>query len=683
MRTLGFGGNSPLGTSSSDAHRPRLHEPALLVQPEQQAPAQAQQRAAARRLPSGSDDQPARHLRLQLARRSRGEPAGVVHAHAARRASRAPSADHRRRSRSATRIAARATSRSSTACVSTRTASPPRRRTTRTSSSLFGARNDVAPNQLYVEPAHRLLVDATAPRRRSPASRAPCAARAPSCAAASASSRARRTRHPSVRRIDNTGLAERACSSSPASGSAVPMPDWSAYAADPVARSRRVRRRHARAPCSRATRRTSRCSRSDFAVAAQRALEPQLERPDPRQPLQRQLATSRTRANLNQASTLDLNFKPTRALHARRRGQPPGVRAADEHRAGDRRDRVARRAGQPAVQSRERAAERSAQRERSSSASASPRRRSASSSTGRSTTPSPTCASSIAASRARSAIRSPSTWSRVGGESRHQITYNLGYNFFDAVRVNWFGQFRSGTPFTPTHLRRRERRRLLERPRVHLRSGDARPIPPSPPRCATCSRAARARRRTASRASSAHLAARNCCKGPWTSSANLSISFNPLKVRHAAARHAQLLGVEPARRRRPAAARRRTTCTAGDSSPSSIRRCSTCAASTATAKRYKYEVNPRFGSTNPQFNAFRAPVTLTMQMRVDVGPSRERQQLTQMLDRGRTQQGQRTPEGPLKAHVRHGRHHEPDGADPSPERHARAHRPAGGQHRDA
>jgi len=69
----------------------------------------------------------------------------------------------------------------------------------------------------------------------------------------------------------------------------------------------------------------------------------------------------------------------------------------------------------------------------------------------------------------------------------------------------------------------------------------------------------------------------------------------------------------------------------------------------STTKRYKYEVNPRFGSTNPQFNSFRAPVTLTMQVRVDVGPTRERQQLTQQLDRGRKRQGQKTPESLLKA----------------------------------
>ena len=66
------------------------------------------------------------------------------------------------------------------------------------------------------------------------------------------------------------------------------------------------------------------------------------------------------------------------------------------------------------------------------------------------------------------------------------------------------------------------------------------------------------------------------------------------------------------------------------------------------ANKYKYEVNPRFGSTNPQFQTFRTPVTLTMQLRIDVGPPRERQTLTQQLDRGRTREGQKTPENMLK-----------------------------------
>src|SRR5436305_10629590 len=69
----------------------------------------------------------------------------------------------------------------------------------------------------------------------------------------------------------------------------------------------------------------------------------------------------------------------------------------------------------------------------------------------------------------------------------------------------------------------------------------------------------------------------------------------------------------------------------------------------ADAKQYKYEVNPRFGNSNPQFNAFRSPVTLTMQLRIDVGPSRERQQLTQLLDRGRKTEGAKPSEAQLRA----------------------------------
>jgi hypothetical protein len=60
-------------------------------------------------------------------------------------------------------------------------------------------------------------------------------------------------------------------------------------------------------------------------------------------------------------------------------------------------------------------------------------------------------------------------------------------------------------------------------------------------------------------------------------------------------------------------------------------------------------VNNRFGATDPAFNQFRAPVTLTALVRIDVGPTRERQMLTQQLDRGRRTDGQKAPEIMLRA----------------------------------
>ena len=43
-------------------------------------------------------------------------------------------------------------------------------------------------------------------------------------------------------------------------------------------------------------------------------------------------------------------------------------------------------------------------------------------------------------------------------------------------------------------------------------------------------------------------------------------------------------------------------------------------------KRYRYEVNQRFGATRPQFMTLRSPVVLTASMRFDLGPTRQRQQ---------------------------------------------------------
>ncbi len=60
----------------------------------------------------------------------------------------------------------------------------------------------------------------------------------------------------------------------------------------------------------------------------------------------------------------------------------------------------------------------------------------------------------------------------------------------------------------------------------------------------------------------------------------------------------------------------------------------------STTKSFKYEVNQRFGSTRPQQSIVnRSPVTITALLQLDLGPTRERQQLTQSLDRGRKTEG--------------------------------------------
>ena len=123
-------------------------------------------------------------------------------------------------------------------------------------------------------------------------------------------------------------------------------------------------------------------------------------------------------------------------------------------------------------------------------------------------------------------------WGRSGFDSRHQLQYRLSYNAFDWIRLGWNGSFRSGTPYTPTV--------------AGDINGDgyandrAFIFNPSAVAATDTALANGMRSLLASGSSSARnclanqlgqLATRNSCQGPWTTTANLVFSFNPIKVR--------------------------------------------------------------------------------------------------------------------------------------------------------
>jgi hypothetical protein len=237
-------------------------------------------------------------------------------------------------------------------------------------------------------------------------------------------------------------------------------------------------------------------------------------------------------------------------------------------------------------------------------------------------------------------------WGRGTFDSRHQITYTLGYNFFDAVRVNWFGRFASGSTFTPLIQGDvngdgyNNDRAYIFRPAL---AGDS----ALEAGMRTLLESGSAAARDCLTSQLGRLAERNSCQGPWTSSANLNFSFNPTKIR--LPQRATLsfsvnnpLGAADLLLHGENALRGWGQNAFPDQTLLYVR------GFDPATKTYKYEVNPRFGSTNPQFSQFRQPVTLTMSLRVDVGPSRERQTLTQQLDRGRTREGQKLNEQMIK-----------------------------------
>jgi hypothetical protein len=236
------------------------------------------------------------------------------------------------------------------------------------------------------------------------------------------------------------------------------------------------------------------------------------------------------------------------------------------------------------------------------------------------------------------------------GSTPHSIGYNLNWNAFDFVRIGWFGQFRSGMRYTP------------------MVAGDVNGDGSANDRAfifaSTVTDTAIAngmQTLLASGSSSAQrclrsqlgtLADRNSCVGPWTSTATMSFTFNPLKVRmpQRASLSFQLsnpLGAADLIANGSGNLKGWGQTPLPDAQLLYVRGFEP--ATGTTPARYRYEVNRRFGATNPAFNQFRAPVTLTALLRFDVGPTRERQMLTQQLDRGRRTQGNKVPEQLLRA----------------------------------
>ena len=235
-------------------------------------------------------------------------------------------------------------------------------------------------------------------------------------------------------------------------------------------------------------------------------------------------------------------------------------------------------------------------------------------------------------------------WGRSSFDSRHQIVYNVGYNFFDFVRVNWFGQFRSGSPYTPM-VASDVNGDGYANDRAYVPNLGTGPLATS---VTSLLASARPEARRCLEKQLGKLAERNSCQGPWYSTASMSISFNPVKVRMPQRATLSFQISNPL-----AAAdllmhgsndlRGWGQPTIPDAQLLYVR------GFDQQNKRYIYEVNQRFGSSNQAFGAFRVPVTLTAMMRFDVGPTRERQLLTQQLDRGRRTQGTKPSEQMLRA----------------------------------
>jgi len=234
-------------------------------------------------------------------------------------------------------------------------------------------------------------------------------------------------------------------------------------------------------------------------------------------------------------------------------------------------------------------------------------------------------------------------WSRSGMDARHQVQYQVGYNFLDAIRVSWFGSIRSGSPYTPLVGGDVNGDGLSGNDRAFIADPSTTTDPALASSMRTLLASASGDARTCLQKQLGQLAGRNSCGGAWTQTAFLSVSFNPLKLHLPQRANISFQVNNPIG--------------AADlllHGENNLRGWGQQAQPDATllyvrgfnplTQRYTYDVNQRFGSILPAVTTTRQPVTVTAMMRFDLGPARERQLLTQQLDRGRRLPGQKANE---------------------------------------
>ncbi|MEO7998232.1 MAG: TonB-dependent receptor [Gemmatimonadaceae bacterium] len=237
-------------------------------------------------------------------------------------------------------------------------------------------------------------------------------------------------------------------------------------------------------------------------------------------------------------------------------------------------------------------------------------------------------------------------WGQSSMAVPHQLSYALSYNFFDWLPVSLRGSFQSGRPYTPMVASdingdgyANDRAFVFDAKAASdsaIRSGMQTLLANGSSEVRDCLLK-----------QNASLAGRNSCRAPWTSSSSLTIGINAIKFRLPQRMNVSLyvnnaFGAADLLLHGENKLRGWGQSALPDQTLLFVR------GFDATNRKFKYEVNPRFGATNASQTLTRNPVVVTAQVRLDIGYTRERQLLTQSLDRGRVRPGNQSTDTELR-----------------------------------
>jgi hypothetical protein len=235
-------------------------------------------------------------------------------------------------------------------------------------------------------------------------------------------------------------------------------------------------------------------------------------------------------------------------------------------------------------------------------------------------------------------------WAR-SAQGPHQISYGLNYTLFKAVTVSWNGNFRSGALFTPLvagdiNGDGYNNDRAFVYPTTiatdslttAIAAGMSSLLANSAPSVRACLEKQVSR-----------IATRNSCKGPWSSGASLNISLDRAKF-HMPQRALISFSLSNPLGAADLIVNGSDNLKGWGSTPTPDASLLYVRGFDPVTRQYKYEVNQRFGNTRPQAITLRQPVILTTSVRIDLGATREKQNVEQWLGTGRDRPGSRLPE---------------------------------------
>ena len=242
-------------------------------------------------------------------------------------------------------------------------------------------------------------------------------------------------------------------------------------------------------------------------------------------------------------------------------------------------------------------------------------------------------------------------WARGDRDARHQITYNVGYTFHQAISVTAFGRFQSGNPFTPMVQGDvngdgyNNDRAYIYNPATPttdpqtqaIESGIHNLLVNGPSSVRDCLSK-----------QLGTIAGKASCEGPWSTSLSLRVSFVSQALKVIPDRATISLGIANPLTGVDALVHGSNNLH-GWGAPSIADANLLFVRGFDPAKQqFIYDVNQRFGSSRQASALNLAPMQLTLDVRFDVGPERERQDLFLRLRSGRGGKGNKLSETQIK-----------------------------------